>query len=257
MSEWLALVLVIVATSGVVLLIAVMRRRTAGAEEVDPSETPDVIEYMTMMLGVVYAIVLGLAIAGVWEGRSAAEDWVQREALALHEVGQRAEVYPAGTRDAIRDRIDAYVAYTTGDEWQHLLDEGELTERGGTLLAEVRRTVTEREPVSVREVESYQGMIDQIAQAEEARAARGQSAEPTMPAVVWIGLLTGAVVVVGMVFALQIQRSVRELLLAGLFSAMIAFLLYLVWFFDAPYARALDDATGAFTALFPQATRGG
>ena len=51
---------------------------------------PDVIEYMTMMIGVVYAIVLGLAIAGVWEGRSAAQESVRLEAQALHEVSERA-----------------------------------------------------------------------------------------------------------------------------------------------------------------------
>jgi hypothetical protein len=251
-SEWLALILITLATSGVVLLIAVLRQRRAGEED-DPSETPDVIEYMTMMLGVIYAIVLGLAIAGVWEARSAAEEWVQQEAQSLHEISQRAEVLPADAREDVRDRLDAYVAYTVDEEWSHMTAHGELTERGDALLEEVRRTVTGREPVTVREVESYQGMMDQVTAAEEARAARGQSAAPTMPSVVWIGLFTGAAVVVGMVFALQIQRSPRELVLAGLFSALIAFLLYLVWYFDAPYARSLGGASEAFTALFPRA----
>jgi hypothetical protein len=252
-SEWLALVIITLATSGVVLLIAVLRQRRAGEDD-DPSETPDVIEYMTMMLGVIYAVVLGLAIAGVWEGRSAAEELVQREAQALYEVSQRAEVLPDAVRDDIRADIDAYVAHAVDEEWSHMLAHGELTGRGGALLEQIRTTVTGREPRTVREVESYQGMIDQVAAAEEARAAREQSAEPTMPTVVWIGLFTGAVVVVGMVFALQITRSPREMVLAGLFSALIAFLLYLVWYFDSPYARSLDDATEAFTALFPQAS---
>ncbi len=45
-----------------------------------------------MMIGVVYAIVLGLAIAGVWEARNAADDVVQSEALALHEVQEGTHV---------------------------------------------------------------------------------------------------------------------------------------------------------------------
>jgi hypothetical protein len=251
-SEWLALVIIICATCGVVLLVAVLRQRRAGDED-DPSETPDVIEYMTMMLGVVYAVVLGLAIAGVWEERGAAEEWVFQETQALHEISQRAEVFPPDVRDGIRGRVDAYVSHTVNDEWPHMVAHGELTGRGDALLRELRETITGREPLTVREVESYQGMIDQAAAVDEARTARGQSAGPTMPRVVWIGLFTGGGVVVGMVFALQIQRSPREMVLAGLFSALIAFLIYLVWYFDSPYARALEDASETFSALFPQA----
>ncbi|MGP4112613.1 bestrophin-like domain [Streptomyces sp. 4N509B] len=255
MSQWLALIAVIVATCAVVILIAVLRQRRAGDDD-DPSETPDVIEYMTMMLGVVYAMVVGLAIAGVWEERSAAEEWVQREALALYEVSQRAEVLPPEARDDVQGRIDDYLGHATAAEWTHMVDHGELTDRGTALLGELRDTVTSREPETVREVESYQAMVDKVAAAEEARIARGESAGPTMPRLVWIGLVTGAAVVIGMVFALQIQRSSRELVLAGLFSGLIAFLLYLIWYFDDPYARSLDGAVEAFTGLFPQLVAG-
>ncbi len=71
MSEWLVLTLAMVAATAVVLTIAVLSNRRLPEDD-DPSETPpDVIEYMTMMIGVIYAIVLGLAIAGVWEAGGA------------------------------------------------------------------------------------------------------------------------------------------------------------------------------------------
>ncbi|NUR00608.1 MAG: hypothetical protein HOY79_30010, partial [Streptomyces sp.] len=64
MSEWLVLTLAMLAACAVVIIVTFVRHRAAPVDE-DPSETPDVIEYMTMWIGVVYAIVLGLAIAGV------------------------------------------------------------------------------------------------------------------------------------------------------------------------------------------------
>jgi hypothetical protein len=251
-SEWLVLTIAVVATCGAVLFAVVLRQRRAGEDD-DPSETPDVIEYMTMMIGVVYAIVLGLAIAGVWEARGAADEWVRQEAQALHEMSERAQVLPAEARDGIRARIDAYVAHTVDTEWDHMVDHGELTERGDELLTELRTAVLRHDPLTVREVQAYQGLIDQVATVDEARVGRGQSAEPTMPTVVWAGLLAGAAVAVGMVFALQIQRSGRELLLAGMFSALIAFLLFLVWYFDHPFARGLGDSVEAYRAFFPRA----
>lgn len=250
MSEWLVLTLAMAAACVVVLIVAVLRHHTAREDD-DPSETPDVIEYITMMIGVVYAIVLGLAIAGVWEARSAAGDHVQAEAQALHEISERVRVYPEDVRDRIRSDVDAYVSHVVTEEWRTMADEGELTGRGGELFDRVRRDVTDYEPANDFEAQQYQPLMDQVAAADAARSARADSTSETMPGVVWFGLITGAVVTVGMVFALQIRRTARELILAGLFSALIAFLLFLVWDFDAPYGRGFSTSAEPFLALFP------
>ncbi|MET9512460.1 hypothetical protein ABZX62_29140 [Streptomyces flavidovirens] len=254
MSEWLVLSIAMASACAVVLTITVINNRRLGDDD-DPSETPDVIEYMTMMIGVVYAIVLGLAIAGVWEGRSAAQESVRQEAQALHEVSARSEVYPAEVRARIRSDVDAYVTYVVTTEWRHMADHGSLTGRGTELLDQVRRDVTDYVPKSDHEAQAYQPLVDQVAAADDARGARGQGAEATMPGVVWFGLIIGALVAVGLIFALQIRRTGRELLLAGLYSALIAFLLFLIWDFDAPFGRGLSATAGPFLDLFPHATR--
>lgn len=251
MPEWLVLVFAtLIACAAVTAAVVLRQRRTDGD---DPSETPDVIEYMTMMTGVVYAIVLGLAIAGVWEARNVAGDVAKDEAQALHEVYERARTAPPAQRERIRSDVTAYVHHTVATEWPYMVKHGELTRRGGELLADLRKDVLEWEPRTSREEQTYAAMADRVAAADAARVSRAGSAEPTLPGVVWFGLFAGAVVAVGMLFALQIQRSGRELLLAGLFTALIAFLLFLVRHFDEPFARGLADSAGAFRALFPEA----
>lgn len=252
MSEWLVLTIAMAAACCVVLLVAVVRHHTAPEDD-DPSETPDVIEYLTMMIGVVYAIVLGLAIAGVWEARSAAEDHVQAEAQALHEITERVRVYPEDVRDRIRDDVNTYVGHVVAKEWKSMADKGELTKRGTVLFGRIRADVTDYEPRSDFEAQAYQPLVDEVAAADAARNARADSTDAIMPGVVWFGLIAGAVVTVGMVFALQIRRTPRELILAGLFSALIAFLLFLVWDFDAPYSRGLTASTEPLLDLFPHA----
>ncbi|MGA5728957.1 DUF4239 domain-containing protein [Streptomyces seoulensis] len=252
MSDWLVLVLGMLGACAVVVLITLVRHRRAPEDE-DPSETPDVIEYMTMWIGVVYAIVLGLAIAGVWEARSAAGDTVQAEAQALHEVSERVRVYPADVRDLVRADVDAYVSYVVDTEWKSMTDKGEVTARGSRLLDKVRQDVTDYQPRSDFEAQAYQPLVDQVAAADQARNARADSTGATMPPVVWWGLLAGAVITVGMVFALQIRRTARELVLAGLFSATIAFMLFLIWDFDAPFSRGIAVTAEPFLTLFPHA----
>ncbi|MFF3348196.1 DUF4239 domain-containing protein [Streptomyces sp. NPDC002779] len=252
MPEWLVLTLAMLAACVVVVAITFVRHRTA-AEDEDPSETPDVIEYMTMWIGVVYAIVLGLAIAGVWEGRSAAQDHVQSEAIALHEISERVRVYPPEVRDRIREDVNAYVGHVVTTEWQAMADHGEVTERGTQLLQRVREDVTDYEPRTDFEAQAYQPIVDQVAAADQARNARANSTGETMPGVVWFGLIAGAVVTIGMILALQIRRTPRELILAVLFSALIAFLLFLIWDFDAPYSRGITASAEPFLNLFPDA----
>ncbi|MFE5909000.1 hypothetical protein ACFQ6B_07915 [Streptomyces wedmorensis] len=254
MSEWLVLTLAMAAACAVVLTIVVINNRRIPEDD-DPSETPDVIEYMTMMIGVIYAIVLGLAIAGVWEARGAAQETVRQEAQAMHEISARAEVYPQAVREGIRADVDAYVSYVVHDEWTYMSEHGELSDQGTALLKRVRRSVTDYQPANDFEGQAYQPLVDQVAAADDARGARGQSAGATMPGVVWFGLIIGALVTVGLIFTLQIRRTGRELLLAGLFSVLIAFLLFLIWDFDAPFGRGISATATPFTDLFPQLTR--
>ncbi|MEU9706885.1 hypothetical protein [Streptomyces sp. NPDC047981] len=254
MSEWLVLTIAMAAACAVVLTIVVINNRRVPDDD-DPTETPDVMEYMTMMIGVIYAIVLGLAIAGVWEARGAAQETVRQEAQALHEISARAEVYPADVRTRIRADVDAYVGYVVDKEWPYMSEHGELSEEGTRLLEQVRRSVTDYQPATDHEGQAYQPLVDQVAVVDDARGARGEGAGATMPGVVWFGLITGALVTVGLIFTLQIRRTGRELLLAGLFSALIAFLLFLIWDFDAPFGRGISATAGPFTDLFPHVTR--
>jgi hypothetical protein len=250
MSEWVVLAIAMAAACVMVIAVVVLQQRRVGDDD-DPSETPDVIEYMAMMIGVIYAIVLGLAISGVWEARNTAQDNAFNEAQALHEVSARAQVYPAAVRDQVRADIDAYVSYVVNTEWSHMREHGSLSPHGTDLLEKVRRDVTNRVPQSDLESQTYQSMVDLVAAADEARNIRGQNTGPTMPGLVWFGLIVGALVTVGMIFTLQIRRSARELLLAGAFSALIAFLLFLIWNFDDPFTRGLGVTTQPFLDLFP------
>ncbi len=250
MSEWLVLAIAMSAACAVVVVVVLLRSRRAGEAE-DPSETPDVIEYMTMMIGVVYAIVLGLAIAGVWEGRNGAQADALQEAQALHEVSARAQVYPADFRNLVRSDVDAYVSFVVDTEWKYMEQHESLDPRGTELLDKLRTDVASRAPQSDLESQAYQPIVDRIAAVDEARNARGQNTGPTMPPVVWFGLIVGAVVTVGLIFTLQIRRSPRELLLAGVFSALIGFLLFLIWDFDSPFSRGVSLTTQPFLDLFP------
>ncbi|NJQ02779.1 bestrophin-like domain [Streptomyces zingiberis] len=252
MSRWLVLTIVMASVCLVVLGVVVLRHRR-GRDHAGATETPDVIEYMTMMIGVVYAIVLGLAIAGGWEARGTAQDVVRTEAQALHEVTERAQAWSPAVRDRVRDRVGTYVRHVAREEWPAMSEQGRMSPEAEELFRQLRAYVARLEPRDAREVRSHQPMVDQLAVADAARNARAEMAGGELPAVVWFGLIAGALVTIGMIFTLRIGTSPPELLLAGLFSALIAFLLFLIWEFDATFSRDAEEALEPFLDLFPAA----
>jgi hypothetical protein len=247
--DWLIYTLAALMVCALVVAATVVRHRRADDDE-DTSETPDVLEYMVMMVGVVYAIVLGLAIAGVWEARGAAEDTVRREALALHEIDQRVDVYPAAFRDRVREHIDAYARHAVTAEWPAMEEDTEPGPTGAELLARIRSDIAHRTPADELQAQAYQPLLDEVAAADVARHERLDSAGTTLPGVVWFGLVAGGFVTLGLLFALQIRRSARELVLATAFSALVVFLLFLVWSFDAPFGHSGVDSAEPLRDLY-------
>ncbi|MGF1427982.1 DUF4239 domain-containing protein [Kitasatospora sp. LaBMicrA B282] len=250
MSEWLALVVAMLAACMVVILVAILRQRRKAD---DSSETPDVIEYMSMMIGVIYAVVLGLAIAASWESRSAAKEAVRVEAQSLHEAGARAAVYPAAVQDRLLGDIDTYVTYVVHDEWPLMERHRPLPATGEQMLTQVRLDVTPTSPTDLAAATTAEPVLDAVATADDARSTRNSIATSEMPLVVWIGLCTGALITVVLIFMLQIRSTFRELLLAGLFSALVAFLLFVVWDFQSPFGHSFGITATTFVQLFPVA----
>ncbi|MEU3844387.1 DUF4239 domain-containing protein [Streptomyces sp. NPDC028635] len=248
MPEWLVYTVASVLVCLLVIVATVVRHRRVADDE-DTSETPDVLEYMVMMVGVVYAIVVGLAIAGVWEARGAAEDTVQREAQALYEVDQRLDVYPAGFRTQVQHHIDDYTRHAVSTEWPAMQDDKPVDASGATLLRRIRSDIAHHTPTDELQSQAYQPLLDQIAAADDARHQRLDSAGTTLPGAVWFGLVAGGVVTLGLLYTLQIRRSTRELLLATAFSALVVFLLFLVWSFDAPFGHSGTESAQPFTDL--------
>lgn len=78
MVESLAIVLL----AGVIVLVK-HRFWPLGPDE-EPRE--DVAEYISMMVGVLYALVLGLALVSVWDTHSSAEDHTAAEASAAQQA---------------------------------------------------------------------------------------------------------------------------------------------------------------------------
>ena len=134
-----------------------------------------------------------------------------------------------------------------------MTDHGELTDEGTRLLdpgAGRRHRV--RAAGRTYEAQAYQPLVDQVAAATTRAAPAGQNAGATMPG---SGLVRPDHRGRGHrrhdLHAPDPQNLPRTAAGGPLLSVLIAFLLFLIWDFDAPFGRGISATAEPFHALFP------
>jgi hypothetical protein len=220
-----------------------------GEEEQEKGIT----EYVTMMVGVFYALVVGLALVSVWENRDDAELRVHTEASSLQEVYQLADSLPQPTRGRIQADAAGYADYVVRVEWPLMDDQKPLGEKGWTLLDNLRTAVTSYTPVTNAEDNVASDAVNQLSTLSDARRAREAVSEDRMPALLWVGLVLGGALTVALTFVYGMKQHISHVAMIMGLTGMIGFLMILIFNLDNPFNQGLGASSDAFTELFPSA----
>ncbi|MFI8963349.1 hypothetical protein ACIGO8_14695 [Streptomyces sp. NPDC053493] len=210
----------------------------------------DVAEYISMMVSVFYALVLGLCLVSVWDNRATADDRVQAEASALHQTYLLADALPAGQRGPVRDAARAYAAHVVEVEWPRMADREPLGEEGWALLARLRVAGELDGKGSTAQQIAAQEMLAQLGYVDDARRGREAAAEERLSVVLWTGLVIGGVLTVAFMFLFGLNRSSTHVILVMGLSGFIAFTVLLIHQLDAPFGTSLGIEPDPFTRYF-------
>jgi hypothetical protein len=219
----------------------------------DPDEEPreDVAEYISMMIGVIYALVLGLALVAVWGTYSSAQTDVQNESSALHQVYLLADSLPPAAEQEVRQTADAYAHYVRTVEWRRMAHHQPLGPEGWTMLNKLRDVYQSTEPAKASEQNAAQEALSQISSLDESRMARESDGESTMSPVLWAGLYIGGALTVGFMFMFGVRRTATHLIMVMGLSGFIVFLILVIYQLDAPFSGMLSVGAGDFARYFP------
>lgn len=219
----------------------------------DPKDEPreDVAEYISMMIGVIYALVLGLALVAVWGIRSDSASDVQNEAGALHQVYLLADALPPAAEQRVRSTATAYSRYVTTVEWREMAHHEPLGSEGWKMLDTMRDTFQRTPPAQAIEQNATQEALSQISALDEARMGRESDAQSTMSPVLWAGLYIGGALTVGFMFMFGVQRRITHLVMVMGLSGFIVFLVLLIYQLGMPFHGILGIGTSDFTRYFP------
>lgn len=243
---WLVGVVLIIGVPAVTLGLDVLIHRRLPHKRLDRHN--DVTGVIVSLVGVAYAIVIGLCVVSLWEGYTAAKDAVREEAASITALIPGSVVFDEQTRQVIEDGVIRYETDLVTD-WKARHERG--TERQRTAdLSQLATTIGSLRPTTDAQRYYINHAIDRIGRAEQFHHDSDAEADDSrMSPVMWFGVLvsTASVLTMCLFFGLD-DGALRRLLLA-LASAVIATNLFLTVEMNYPYYGSFAVGPDAYQSV--------
>ncbi|WP_228974285.1 DUF4239 domain-containing protein [Streptomyces sp. DH12] len=220
-----------------------------GEGEEESGETA--AEYMSMMIALLYAMLLGLALVSVWDLRAEAGSSTAEEAGALHQVTVLAEGLPPEQRRRVEGLTQQYAEHVVRVEWPLMNRHEDLGDTGWDLLRRLHADAAAPADATAAQQVNAVEVLAQLGTVDEARRTREASAQDTLSPVLSVGLIVGAVLSVWILFFFGVGRSLSQLVMTMGMVALTVFLGYLIHQLSMPFGDVAGVSTDPFTRYFP------
>jgi hypothetical protein len=194
----------------------------------------DVAGFIYAVLGVVYAVLLGLMVVAVWEQWNTAAGRADEEASELAEVFWIADRMPASDGPRIQELVRAYARVVVEEEWP-LMRKEKSSPKAWALLDEIRSGVQDFQPSTPAQQVLYEQGLERVHELADARRERLLEADQGLPSILWVVLIIGGVVVIGFTYLFGLESTVTHLLMVAALALVIALVLFTVAELDFPF----------------------
>ena len=224
-------VAMVVAVGGLLLvqrLYSTERRKQAN----------DVAGFIYAVLGVAYAVLLGLMLIAVWEKWNAAETVTTEEANELAGIFYFAHALPQPEGRHIQELVRSYSQVVVEEEWP-LMAQGRSSPKAWATLDELRGTILGLNPPTAQQTGydqmRYNEMLVQLHDLGNARRERLLAAGQGLPPIMWIVLILGGVITVGFTYLFGLEDTLVHLLMVAALALIISMSLFTVAALDYPF----------------------
>jgi hypothetical protein len=213
----------------------------------------DVTGFIYAALGVIYAVLLALAVIAVWEEYGAARETVEQEANAAADIFWLANQLPEHRGTHVQELVRAYAEEVVHKEWP-LMEQGETpsmvqergTPVGWTIIDDILQNIQGFEPRTKGEEQLYAEGLDQVDALADARRMGLVAAEEGVPGVLWAVLIFGGIVAVGFTYLFGLENTWAHRLMVLTLAAVIGLVLFTVGAMEHPFSGGARIGSGAF-----------
>jgi hypothetical protein len=228
----------LVAVGGLVLV-----QRLVPTEVRQPHN--DVAGFIYAVVGVAYAVLLGLILIAVWEQWEAAKITADDEANEVAEVFYLAHRLPQPEGRHIQELARSYTQVVVEEEWP-LMEQGKASPKAWDLLDDIRDSIQRLDPSTDAQQVLYDQGLERVHELSDARRERLLEAQEGLPGILWVVLLVGGVVTVGFTYLFGLENTTTHMLMVAALTLVVSLALFTVTALNYPFKSDVRVGPAAF-----------
>lgn len=205
----------------------------------------DVIGFIYAVVGVSYAVLLGLVVVAAWDTQNDAQANTFTEASALFQLDLYGHSLPQPQHDQLESLAKQYAAAVIKDEWPQLAHQ-RSSPQAREAYRQLQYFVEDQQPTAPAAVARYQQALDVVADLGTARRERIDEATEGIPALLWVALVLGAVITVGFAYFFGMKSTAVHALVMFSLALLVTSLLLVAYELNYPFAHAVKVTPLAF-----------
>lgn len=181
-----------------------------------------------------YAVLLALLTIAVFDNYNKAEEAVGKETTALVALYRDLRGYPEPARSDLISLLQKYVDEETGTGWSSQRS-GEPARAATKLVDQLNQKITALRPDGRGSDDAlHANTLERFNRWVEARRARIQAGETSIPPILWYVVLIGAALNVFVLWLFDLGR-LTHLIVSGVLISFIGLVIYMVAALDRPF----------------------
>lgn len=244
MVPWLEGVLLV----GAMVLLAVggtvFLRRWIGAETLGRNN--EVAGFIYAVIGVVYAVLLGLSAIIVWEQYEKARAVVEQEANEIADLYRDSRSFPEAVRKELEVRLRGYAEAVVAKEWPAMAQR-KASPEAGQAYEQIWLVYYAFQPDTDQQKIWYAESLRKLNDLGDQRRLRLLAARSEgVPAVMWVVLLGAGVITIGFSLLFGTRSAAAHLLMTGGVGITIGLVLLSIIAMHQPFSGIARVDTEAF-----------
>jgi hypothetical protein len=208
----------------------------------------DVAGFIYAVLGVAYAVLLGLMVIAVWEQWEGAKATVDDEASQLAEIYWIAHQLPQPEGRHIQELAHSYAEVVVDEEWP-LMAQGEFSPKAWATIDEIRDSIQSFDSSTDDQLLLDQQALERVHGLADARRDRLLASEEGLPAIMWVVLIGGGLIVVGFTYLFGMENNLTHILMVAALALIISSVLFTVASLNYPFRGDVHIGPDAFEQI--------
>lgn len=208
----------------------------------------DIVASFAASVGVLYAVLLAMIAVAAWTNYTTVDSLAAQEADLVHSLFRDIEAYPQFERDELRGLLREYVDTVIHTEWP-ALQKGSTDRRAALVVDSIFSGWIKLDPRTEAQKIVNAETLARLNLFQSVRQSRLQTGGNGLDAVLWVVVLAGAVVSIGICYLFWIENKLLHQVMISILGVMIGVVVYLILALDHPMWGAITIRPTAFEAV--------